>query len=100
MAAVVGRVFPGNSCCRVHATAAQGYGCVLHRDMDRIYLGPLDGRLLVVTPEPRRIVTLIPTGRTDVPYVAVCNDGRVMEFYETTGGGRWHILPPIPQGDL
>jgi len=52
------------------------------------------------TPEPRRIVTLIPTGQTAPSYVAICNDGRVVEFYNTLSGGQWHILPPIPQGDL
>ena len=52
------------------------------------------------TPEPRRIVTLIPTGRDGMPYVAVCDDGRVMEFYNNFHGGRWCLLPPIPQGDL
>jgi len=52
------------------------------------------------TPEPRRIVTLIQTGKPSQPYVAVCNDVRVMEFYDNDHGGIWHILPPIPQWDL
>tara|TARA_R110000822_G_scaffold132056_4_gene269204 strand:+ start:1575 stop:1748 length:174 start_codon:yes stop_codon:yes gene_type:complete len=57
---------------------------------------------MTAPPEPRRIVTLIPTGRDDVPYIAICNDGATLEYHPFVirGDGHWIPLPPIPQGDL